>query len=146
MIYLAPTAPHVLSRNTCQSIFVITLHQIYVGKNIIFCRIAVCLTLNDKIDRQIYRFLIFIYFINTCPPYLLRREPSPSTSETLIEKKNALRSVYLNDNHSHIIISTVAKLLYYNELINQAQQIRNKNPNNYVKIMKGNSSKYKLGL
>ena len=105
MICLQPTAPHVLSRNTQQCLCLKGKHQIYLGKNIIFCRIVVSLSLNDKIDRQIYRFSIFIYFINTCPPYLLRREPSPSTSETLIEKKNVLRSVYLNDNHCHIIIN-----------------------------------------
>ena len=56
------------------------------------------------------------------------------------------RLINLNDNHCHIIISRAVKLLYYNKLINQAQQIRNKNSYNQVKIILVDASKYKIEL
>ena len=57
-----------------------------------------------------------------------------------------LSLIYLNYDHRHIIISRVVKYLYNKKLTNEAQQIRNKISYNYVNIMQGNASKYKIEL
>jgi len=63
-----------------------------------------------------------------------------------MERKQIIKLFNLYNNHRDIIISNVVKSLYYNNLTNWAQQIRNKNSYNCVNIMQGNASKYKFEL